>query len=679
MVAQPFSILVADLVHPTNQLKTFPYAAGCVGAYAAQALGERATVEVFRDTADLGAAFAARPPAVLAVTNYVWNLELSYEVIRQAKAAAPDTVIVAGGPNYPNTPDGQRAFFARYPLIDFYVFKEGELPFAALLERLADVGFDATALRRTRPDLPAVHHLDDGDLVAPAPADRTRDLDAFPSPYLTGLLDRFFGRRDLIPLLQTKRGCPFQCTFCVEGEAYYTKLASVTTPRFRAELTYIAERSAGGPRVLHIADSNFGMYAHDLELCTAIAETRRTYGWPATVEVSTGKNRKERVLEAVARTEGAMRFGPALQTTDRQTLVNVKRANISESALMEMAAAAGDQEQRSYTELILGLPGDTIATHAGSIRAAVEAGIQRVKMYPLLLLPGTEMETRAARDEFGIETRFRVFPQCHGTHRFLDRPFPSVEISELVIATRSMPFADYLAAKRFELSVEIFYNDLYLEEVHGLVRALGLSMFDVVERCHAQYATFPAELQGMYDALEHGITDNLWDDRDACLAHFRDPAALAAYAGTEYRTSLGTLKALALLEHIEPVLAIARRAVRSHLAAVGRDDPGLMEYVDDLIEFSRLRRRRILDADVQPEGTFRFAFDRIVERNFRVDPAAFRLDRPRRMQFRHDTDQTRSLRRLCDEQANPYLRARSFIYPQTDPGTNPYLRRGLFE
>ena len=80
------SILLADLVHPTNQHKTFPYAAGCVGAYAAAALGDRVSVEVFRSPEALGEAFNARPPAVLGFTNYVWNLELSYEVIRQAKA-----------------------------------------------------------------------------------------------------------------------------------------------------------------------------------------------------------------------------------------------------------------------------------------------------------------------------------------------------------------------------------------------------------------------------------------------------------------------------------------------------------------------------------------------------------------------------------------------------------------
>jgi radical SAM superfamily enzyme YgiQ (UPF0313 family) len=390
-------VLLADLVHPYNQIKTFPYAAGCVGAYAATKLGDGVSVHVFRSPEVLGDAFSAHPPALLGFTNYTWNLELSYEVIRQAKQASPRTVVVAGGPNYPADPDGQRDFLKRYALVDFYVYKEGEIPFLALIERLREADFDPDAVRREGMTIPAVHFLADGELIAPGPDPRQRVLDQFPSPYLMGLLDGYFERGDLTPLIQTKRGCPFQCTFCVEGESYYTKLAAVTTERFRAELEYIAPRMKGGSPVLHIADSNFGMYAHDLEICDVIAEVREQHGWPLTVEVSTGKNRKERVLEAVRRTNGAMRFGPALQTTDRQTLENVKRSNISEGALIEMASAATGLEQRSYTELILGLPGETYASHLRSIRAAMEAGLQRIKMYPLALLPGTEIANPSGR------------------------------------------------------------------------------------------------------------------------------------------------------------------------------------------------------------------------------------------------------------------------------------------
>lgn len=675
-MGQTSSLLLADLLHPHNQNKMFPYAAGCIGAYAKSQLGERVSVDVFRSPEELGAAVLARRPEIVGFTNYIWNIELAYEIVRQLKEISPTTVVVMGGPNYPSCADDQRRFLEAHSLVDFYVHKEGEIPFEQLLSRLIEADFDVSALKHSRLDLPAVHYLDmAGDLIAPPPSARQRELDSFPSPYLSGLLEKFFLRSDLVPLIQTKRGCPFQCTFCVEGEEYYSKLGSVSTGRVRAELEYIAARMANGSPRLYIADSNFGMYGHDLEICDVIAEVRDRYGWPKTIEVSTGKNRTERVLEAVRRTRGAMRFGPALQSTDRQTLQNIKRSNISETMLLEMAASAGDLEQRSFTELILALPGDTVETHLQSIRAAMDAGIQRIKMYPLVLLPGTEMASVEGRSRFGLQTRFRLFPQCHGTYRFVGETFPSVEIAELVIATDTMSVEDYLYCKRFELSVEIFYNDIYLQEIHGLARALGLSMFTFVERCHSQLDQFPSELRSIYDALESGLRDDLFATGEACLEYYRDPAHLRDYAAQEYKNSLGTLKAIALLEHIEPLLAVARTALWDSVAAKGIASAALSEYIDELIEYSRLRRRRILDTGHEPEGTFRFAFDRIREFDFEVDPAQFRLKHPRRLRFFHDERQTRDIRALCDEVSNPALRARSFIYPLSDPGVNPYLRR----
>ena len=52
--------------------------------------------------------------------------------------------------------------------------------------------------------------------------DRIKSLDEIPSPYLTGILDEFFDGR-LVPMIQTNRGCPFSCTFCVDGSASVNK------------------------------------------------------------------------------------------------------------------------------------------------------------------------------------------------------------------------------------------------------------------------------------------------------------------------------------------------------------------------------------------------------------------------------------------------------------------------
>ena len=48
---------------------------------------------------------------------------------------------------------------------------------------------------------------------------------------------------------------------------------------------------------LHIADTNFGMYPRDRDICLSLKEANDTHRWPKQVIATTGKNNKERVIE----------------------------------------------------------------------------------------------------------------------------------------------------------------------------------------------------------------------------------------------------------------------------------------------------------------------------------------------------------------------------------------------
>src|SRR5205085_5217891 len=103
------------------------------------------------------------------------------------------------------------------------IIKEGEVGFSQLLARLIENGMDAKKVKAGS-ELPSVHWLrSDGPAALPHEVARLQDLTVIPSPYISGKLDEFFDGH-LIPILQTNRGCPFSCTFCVEGLSYYNKV-----------------------------------------------------------------------------------------------------------------------------------------------------------------------------------------------------------------------------------------------------------------------------------------------------------------------------------------------------------------------------------------------------------------------------------------------------------------------
>ena len=121
------------------------------------------------------------------------------------------------------------------------------------------------------------------------------DLSQIPSPYLSGRLDEFLDGK-LLPITQTNRGCPFTCTFCTEGQSYWTKVKRKTREVVEGEVKYISSKmnslhSSKRRTDLLIADSNFGMFSEDLDTCKVIAEEQDKNGYPKYINVATGKKK----------------------------------------------------------------------------------------------------------------------------------------------------------------------------------------------------------------------------------------------------------------------------------------------------------------------------------------------------------------------------------------------------
>ena len=409
-------------------------------------------------------------PDVLMLTNYVWNEQLSLHFTNLAKQMRPDTLVVAGGPNIPLEVDQAIETFNRWKELDVYALGEGDFLATEIVSRFLDANKSISNF--TKKGIPSSLYWTEGEVVHQPLWEKELDLEKIPSPWLSGVQDHFFDGT-LIPLIETNRGCPFKCSFCVQGVDFYNRMSHFGEDRVKEELSYIAHRIrkvCPGMNALTIADPNFGMYKRDVDIATHIGALQNDYNWPSFIDCSTGKNAPELVIKAIEKTNGALHMLHAVQSMDNEVLKSIKRSNIKLEAYGTVTSHLKEMGIRTFSQTILGLPSETLQTHLTGLRQLLDNGIDSLQNFQLMLLKGSEMGSQDNRDRFGFKSKFRVSPGCFGTYG--DKSIFDVE--EVVVATESLSHEDYLYARKYHLVYMIYWNQDWFEDLFGFTKNLGI-------------------------------------------------------------------------------------------------------------------------------------------------------------------------------------------------------------
>jgi len=645
------SVWLCDLTYTqqTVAADTIPMAIGCIAGYAEKKLGLAKQIQLFKYPEDLASAMEKQPlPDVIGFSNYCWNLNLSSEFAKVAKKFKKEIAVVFGGPNYPVTADERSAFLLEHPEIDYYVVGEGEAAFAGLIQELAVHGFNNKKICEVGP--PSVHCVSpSGQVILTEKQQRLTDLDEIPSPYTSGRLDKFFDGK-LMPLLQTNRGCPFSCTFCVEGDDYYNKIRKYSSPRISMDVEHMARmmhaiRNERSRNDLFIADSNFGMYSGDIDTAQALRRTKDDYGWPEYINVATGKNNKERVIHAAEILDGSLRLSGSVQSLDESVLENIRRKNISADQLIDLGLHAKNAGVNSYSEIILGLPGDSKQAHFNTIRKVMEAGFNIILPWQLMLINGSVLATKAEKNKYQMDARYRVFPRCFGSFYVLGMQVNCAEIEEVCVGNNTLSFDDYLDCRRLNLFVAIFYNDSIFSGLLKLFSILGIKPFDWIMTMMS--AKPENDLKGVIDSFIESTIEELWNDKNELAAFCHQRETVQRYIkGDLGRNNLYYYRTLAITRHVDSLKKMTQEAALTLLRKKDMLTEDVAIFLEEMLSYHSMRIRGIFDQPERtPEAKFHFDFLRFEKEKDITGISDIRLNDAATYRFPLRKDQIESIKR----------------------------------
>jgi putative methyltransferase len=479
-----------------------PYSAGIVLAYALQNNPDWQVNDIVwrRDPIELTAQALCRNHLV-ALSTYVWNREYNYALARRIKELNPACLIVAGGPE-PAITDVE--IFTKHPYLDVLVKLEGEKIFSNLL---AHYGCDLSAVAGLILNVA-------GQAVDTGEAERISDLEQLPSPYLTGLFDNLI--RDYPDVvwngtLETNRGCPYQCTFCDWGSLTYSKIKKFDLDRVFAELEWMGQHCG----FVTITDANFGMFVErDNAVITKLIEVQHRWGRIKNFSLTWAKNQKNEVVEIMRRLANesptaSSGLTVSVQSMDDHVLDIIKRKNLDQHKITEIFSLCNRYNIPVYTELILGLPGETPTSWRENFWQLFRAGNHSgVVVLHAQLLENAEMNLSQRR--FYKLDAVPIYDYMSGTYDNGE----VIESIDVVVGTRDIPRDTMLDIMTWNAFIQAFHVNGMTSYVARFMACQGMDYAEFYDQLWQQVQTDPwwhSRLQETRDLYQQWITDGRID------------------------------------------------------------------------------------------------------------------------------------------------------------------------
>jgi len=481
---------------------TVPLAIGYLKAYADHLLPGMTDIRLFRTFETLFTAIKEDTPDLIGFSWYGWNEWLTINAARHIKSRYPEIITLLGGSSVSGEHNQIHKDLIEFPFIDVIIPDEGEIAFCNLLKSLIE---NTIPKKKLEDKIDGAFYLSKKkELITGNQVPSIIDINQIPSPYLQGHLDVFFENEELMPIIQTSRGCPYHCTFCASGKTATDRLRRFNIERVKQEISYLELHSKN--RSIRFSDDNFGLFPEDEELSEFIRDKRRATGFPHGLRMYTNKVVNNRIKNICLNLRELIPLNISLQSITPHVMDKIKRKNISLLSLQEAVLWAHANNIIVTTEVIFGLPGETFDSFMDMIDKIIELKIDSITPGTLKMYRSTEVAKPESIENFKYKIKFSIAERGYTE----DGDFKSVEIDNWASESSYFSFDDMIMFKKVTVLLEIIHMHGYFREMLYIMMTYGVKFKNLVNKILNSRNEYPM-LNEKLDLIEKSIKEVLFD------------------------------------------------------------------------------------------------------------------------------------------------------------------------
>lgn len=378
-------------------------------------------------------------PQVVSFSCYIWNITQTLDACKEIKETL-DCKIILGGPEVAYRPHD---ILEKYDFIDFVLSGEGEWNFPLLLDNINDnlKLVDGLAYRNNNE-------------IVTNPEKENNETP--PSPYSEEFYNNLKGR---IAYIETSRGCPYRCAFCLSGRC--SKLRFFDMTQVKKDIINLAN---SGTQTVKFVDRTFNANSKRAnEILTFIKEN---YGTKIPENICfhfeiAGDILTEETLEILSQMPiGVVQLEIGMQSFNEDTLKKINRKTNTEKLIKNIKKLLQMGNMHIHIDLIAGLTGEDLESFKRSFNIGYSLKAHMLQMVFLKLLYGADM---------------RENPQDFPCEYNENPPYE-------VISTHWISADEMKTLKKCEDAVDRLYNSgRFLFTLDYLIDEMGISPFDLFD------------------------------------------------------------------------------------------------------------------------------------------------------------------------------------------------------